>query len=129
MILARRLWEAAEHGEDVVGVVGAAHVKVRDSDTSPQCLLRGQAARIAGFCRGVAQEPITGSFDLGATLEWHRKYPCPEPNLEIGVGSYGAGRALLRGGLRSAARRERVSRQSTRRRRRRRASAARPRWR
>ncbi len=28
MILARRLWEAAEHGEDVVGIVGAAHVKV-----------------------------------------------------------------------------------------------------
>lgn len=28
MILARRLWEAAEHSEDVVGIVGAAHVKV-----------------------------------------------------------------------------------------------------
>ena len=27
-ILARRLWEAAQQSEDVVGIVGAAHVKV-----------------------------------------------------------------------------------------------------
>ena len=33
-ILARRLWEAAQRSEDVVGIVGAAHVKVRTAGAS-----------------------------------------------------------------------------------------------